>query len=110
MLNEEEQRFVKYWEENRMRKKKVFLALGMGLPLGVILVAAIFLNFFSGWFKLADMTLNSEQPSLIWVLLIAALLIVAFIATFSARHKWDLNEQYYRELLARKENEDLIQQ
>jgi hypothetical protein len=33
---------------------------------------------------------------------IAALLIVVFTAVFSARHKWDMDEQRYRELLAKK--------
>ncbi len=79
---------------------------GLGLPLGVFLVVAIFLNFFSGWYRRADMTLRSEDSSLILVLLVAALLIVAFIVVFSIRHKWEMNEQYYRELMARKDKNE----
>jgi TctA family transporter len=41
-------------------------------------------------------------PTLILVFIVAALLIVIFFVVFSARHQWDLNEQRYRELLARK--------
>jgi hypothetical protein len=33
------------------------------------------------------------------------LLIVIFIVIFSARHRWDMNEQRYRELQAKRESE-----
>jgi hypothetical protein len=49
------------------------------------------------------MEMKKEQSSLILVLLAAALLIVVFIVVFSARHRWDLNEQRYRELLNRRD-------
>jgi hypothetical protein len=102
MLTPEEEGFIEYWEKNRLRKKKIFRQLGLGLPLGVSLVVAIFINFFSGWYKRADITLSSEQSSMILVLLVAALLIVIFVVIFSVRHKWEQNEQYYNELLSRK--------
>lgn len=102
MLTKEETSFIEYWEQNRLRKKQVWRQLSVGLPLAVLLVIAIFVNFFSGWYKRAEMTLRTENPSLILVLLVAALLIVVFVVVFSARHKWDMNEQRYRELLSRK--------
>ena len=102
MLTEQENDFIKYWEANRLRKKKVLKQLYVGLPLAVVLVIAIFVNFFSGWYKRADMQLHTEDSSLILVLLAAALLIVVFIVVFSARHRWDMNEQRFNELLARR--------
>jgi membrane protein YdbS with pleckstrin-like domain len=102
ILTKEEEGFVSYWEQNRERKKKVFRQLSIGLPMAVVLIAAIFINFFSGWFKRADAVLRREQSSLILVLIVAALLIVAFIVIFSVKHKWDLNEQHYRELINKK--------
>jgi len=108
MLTQEETRFVEYWEANRLRRKRFFKQLAIGLPLGVLLVVAIFLSFLSGWHKQADTEMRSQaqsQPnysSIILVLVIAALLIVVFTAVFSARHKWDMDEQRYRELLAKK--------
>ena len=101
MLSKEEQAFVEYWKENRLRKKLRFRQLAIGMPLGVILVFAILLNFFSGWYKRADMQINSMSPSQMLVIIAAAIGIILFIALFSARHRWDINEQYYRELLAR---------
>ncbi|HEY2720229.1 MAG TPA: hypothetical protein VGI82_00805 [Chitinophagaceae bacterium] len=104
MLTHDEKRFLDYWEHNRLIKRKVLKQLSVGLPAGVLLVVAIFVNFFSGWDKHAQMLINTD-PSVIIVIIIAALLIVIFMVIFSARHRWDLNEQRYKELTARRESE-----
>jgi membrane protein YdbS with pleckstrin-like domain len=104
MLTGEENDFLQYWENHRIRKKKVLRQLYVGLPFAVVLIIAIFANFFSGWYKRADMQIRTEETSLILVLLGGALLIVAFIVIFSARHRWEMNEQRYNELMARKNN------
>jgi hypothetical protein len=101
MLTEEEKNFVEYWENNRIRRKKFIWQLALGMPLAVIFVILIFINFFSGWYKRAGMVLNADT-SLFPVLIIGAILIVVFVAVFSARHKWDMNEQRYKELLAKR--------
>lgn len=109
MLTDEEKGFIEYWEANRLRRKRFFKQLAIGLPVGVLLVFAIFISFFSGWHKQANIELRSQYQSqpdystIILVLVLAALLIVVFTAVFSARHKWDMNEQRYRELLAKRE-------
>jgi hypothetical protein len=36
------------------------------------------------------------------MLLIAVAIIVSFVAVFSIKHKWDLREQHYKELLYKK--------
>lgn len=102
MLTEDENKFVEYWETHRLSKKKLLKQLAIGLPLSTVLVIAIFANFFSGWYKRADMEIRT-QSSLILVLVIAALLIVIFTTVFSAKHKWDMNEQHYQELMDKKE-------
>jgi len=102
MLNEEEKRFIDYWEHHRLKKKKVLKQLYFGLPLGVIIVAAILINFFSGWDKRAQAVIK-EEPSIILTILIAVVLIVVFITIFSVRHNWEMNEQRYKELLLKKE-------
>lgn len=105
MLTTRDENFIKYWEVNRLRKKKVIKQLSVGLPLAVVLVVTIFLNFFSGWYKRADMARSEEAPTLILVLLIGALLIVVFVVIFSARHRWEMNEQQYKELLSRRDRQ-----
>jgi ABC-type sulfate transport system permease subunit len=105
MLTAEEAEFISYWEQNRLKKRKIIRQLSLGLPLGVVLVMAIFVNFFSGWYRRAEMVMRREQTSLILVLLVAAVLIVVFIVVFSVRHKWDINEQRYKELLVKRQKE-----
>lgn len=109
VLTEQEKEFIAYWEANRLKKKKITRQLSVGLPLAAILVVAIFINFFSGWYKKADMVRNQMeqqgQSSLILVLLIACILIVVFITIFSVRHNWDRHEQHYRELQSRREGD-----
>jgi hypothetical protein len=100
-MTEEEKKFIEYWEKNRLRRKKWIVQLAIGLPLGVVFTILIFINFFSGWYKRATMVTNTDL-SLLPVLFIAALLIVIFVAVFSARHKWEQYEQRYKELMAKK--------
>lgn len=102
MLTEREQRFVEYWEKNREREKKTFRQLLVGLPLGLAFIIPLFLNFLSGWYKRASMWANGhEEESPVKVIFVAALLILAFIAIFSKKHRWDMHEQTYLELKSR---------
>lgn len=94
---------MEYWEQNRLRKKKAFRQWSLGLPLGTLIVVAIFAVFFSGWYEKADSVFRKQDASLILVLLVAGILIVVFVVIFSIRHKWDINEQHYLELLSRKD-------
>lgn len=105
-LTPEEEQFMQYWEQYRNRKRKAIYQLSWGLPLGLVLVIGIFINFLSGWYKRADMQFRADlstHTSGFIVLLLAAIGIIVFIVVFSARHRWDQQEQRYRELQARKE-------
>ena len=104
MLTKDDEEFIKYWEDQRHRKKQFLRKASFGLPLGVFMVLAVFISMFSGWYQKADMVLH-EYSSLIIVVLIAGLGIIFFIIYFSAQHKWDMNEQHYQELL-RKQNQE----
>lgn len=103
MLSDEENNFIRYWEDNRLRKKKIWRQLSVGLPLGVALAGAILVNIYSGWNPAG--TYIQFNPQLMIVLFVAILMIVIFVVIFSARHRWDLNEQHYKELLAKKMKE-----
>ena len=46
MLTEDEKKFIVYWENNRTARKKTLKQLAIGLPLAVVVVVAIFVNFF----------------------------------------------------------------
>lgn len=101
MLSTEESKFLDYWEKNRERKKKVYRQLSVGLPTGAVLVIAIFINVFSGWYTRALMTYNGDK-SILLVLLLGGIGITTFFTIYSARHRWDQNEQKYKELLQKK--------
>jgi preprotein translocase subunit SecY len=106
VLTPEEEKFIEYWEHNRLKKRKITKQLSIGLPIGVLLVTGIFASVFARWDKHAEVQMREEMqytssPTLILVFVIAALLIVAFFVIFSARHNWDLNEQRYKELNSR---------
>ena len=102
MLSKEENSFIGYWEQNRLRKRRLLWQLATGLPLGALIAGAILLNYFSGWHHRAEMELRIDSSGII-VVLIALLLTVVFIVVFSGRHRWEMNEQRYKELLARKD-------
>jgi hypothetical protein len=85
------------------KKKKGLLLSGKLIGGGSGSLSNIF-NLLSGWDKRASMVANAD-PSLILVLLIALILIVVFMAIFTVRHRWEINEQRYRELLAKREKE-----
>ncbi|MEO6313867.1 MAG: hypothetical protein ABIU63_11040 [Chitinophagaceae bacterium] len=106
MLTEREKKFVAYWKEHRDKEKKTFRQLLVGLPLGLVFVIPIILNFSSGWYKRANMWARGHaDDSSGTVLVIAALIILVFVAIFSRRHRWDINEQNYRELQAKEAKE-----
>ena len=112
MLSEDELRFMSWWEQNRNKEKKWLKQWLLGLPLGLAFGLAILVNFFSGWYKRANMVFNSQVANRDFnplVLIIAMVLIASFIAIFSKRHKWEMNEQKYRELkLKGEDNESAI--
>lgn len=101
MLTEEEKGFLNYWEQNRLRKKRVWRQLAVGLPLGAAFAGAILINVYSGW-NAAGAYLKHNAERLL-IVMAAVLLTVIFIVIFSARHRWDMNEQRYKELMTKKD-------
>lgn len=103
MLTDKEEAFITYWEQNRNRKKRLLWQLAGGLPLAVFLSLAIFINYFSGWYTRARMQINVSSSGVL-VVLIGLIAIVVFVVVFSGRHKWEMNEQRYQELLQKKKS------
>ena len=102
-MSEEEKGFMLYWEANREKENKTFRQLLIGLPLGLVFTMPILINLFSGWDKRAAMVANAQINPV--VLIIAVLAIASFFAVFNKKHRWDMNEQRYRELLKKSEKE-----
>ena len=104
MLSQQEKDFLRYWEENRLNKKRFLRQFSIGLPLGVLIVVAIFVNVLSGWYRQADQVLRNNS-SLMLVIIVALVLTAVFIAIFSSKHKWEQNEQRYLELKKKAEKD-----
>ncbi len=108
MLTDNEKQFLEYWEKNRDKEKKLFRQLLFGLPIGLLFVIPIIINFSSGWYKRANMWARGHADDNIGtVLVIAALIILVFVAIFFKRHRWEMNEQAYHELKAKQEREEM---
>lgn len=105
MLTDQEEAFIAYWAANRDKQKRTFRQFLLGIPLALLFVILISLNFFSGWYKRAAM-ISSTADFNPGVLLLALILIVVFVAIFSRKFKWEQNEQRYIELLAKKERQN----
>jgi pilus assembly protein TadC len=102
MLSEQEQNFVKWWQQNRLKEKKLLKQLTIGLPLGVAFGLPIILSvLFRGWYKRMPYVSGTQLT----VILVAVLSIVVFYAVFRMRFKWELNEQRYNELCNKQEKE-----
>jgi hypothetical protein len=104
MLTPQEQAFVRYWEENRSRRKKIFRQFLVGIPVGLGFTIPIVIMVLSGWDK--QVSMPYEDKSLMMVLMIALLVIVGFTAIFYQKYKWDQYEQRYRELLHKRGNRE----
>ena len=104
MLTEEEEKFLAFWKENREREKSPKKLLSLGLPIGLLIGFAILINYISGWYLRATMVGYSQSTPV--VLVIAIIFIALFCSVFYKRHRWDLNEQKFIELTARKEGEN----
>lgn len=101
MLSDEEKCFVDYWEQNRNKKRRYIWQLAAGLPLAMVLAGGIFISYFSDWYTRAVMQINWSASGVL-VVLSGLILIVVFVVVFSARHRWEMNEQRYQELLKKK--------
>lgn len=103
MISAEEEKFLAYWEKNRIREKSMFKQLSYGLPIGMLFGIGILLNFMTGWYSRANMVANGQSTPL--VLIFAIVLIAIFCGIFFKRHQWEMNEQRFVELSIQKERD-----
>lgn len=96
MLTEEEKSFLNYWQANRLKEKKTFKQLLIGLPIGLLFALPILVNYFSGWDKRASMVGRAQFNPIF--LIVGILSIAIFYAIFSKKHHWDMQEQRFLEL------------
>ena len=105
MISEQEKMFLRYWEANRLKEKRITKQLLIGLPVGMLFGLPIIFMLFSGkfWYKRADMEANSHLNPL--VLMVAVIIIIVFVAVFYKRHQWEMKEQQYLEIKDRQDKQ-----
>ena len=107
MLTPDENKFLEFWERNRKSEKSLFQQFRFVIPIALIFGLAILLNFFTGWYTRANMVANSQFSPM--VLIVAVVIIAVFSSVFYKRHRWEMNDQRYQELII-KRNKELKQQ
>ncbi len=100
MLTTEEEKFIRYWSENREIEKKSFRQFLKGLSSGLMIGIAIVSLLAIGWYTRANMEANSWSSP--FVFLIALAITAVFMAFFYRNYQWEQKEQQYLELLAKK--------
>ncbi|HWB25338.1 MAG TPA: hypothetical protein VG738_07650 [Chitinophagaceae bacterium] len=105
MLAPEEKKFIEYWAVKREREKSLTRQIFFGLPFGLFLGICILVVFESGWYERATMVAYTQSSP--YVLVAAIIIIAVFVGIFYKRYKWEMNEQRYRELLAKQKNDTL---
>jgi cobalamin synthase len=107
MLTPKEEEFIAYWAANREKQKKSFRQFIQGMSRGLAIGAAILLLVISGWYQRANMEANSKLSAS--VLVVALVIIAIFMAWLYQSYQWEMKEQQYLELLAKKKkaNKDM---
>lgn len=110
MLSKEDENFLKYWSEQRQKKKPFFGMASVGLRLGVFIAIGLALSIFAATYSRKANPVLENNSSIIITIMIAGLAIVFFITYFMGQHKWDQNELHYQELLRKRNQSDSMQQ
>jgi hypothetical protein len=100
MLSETEESFLEYWSRKGGTEKNSLRPLLVGFSFGVVFGIATIISIFSGWAIRATMVANSRLSA--GLLLLIILTVSIFMGYFYRSFRWEKNEQYYRELLAKK--------
>ncbi len=97
--------FFEYWAVNRLKNKtstRPFLkGLSVGFAIGIGILGVIYL----GWYQRADMQVSSSLSPFLFLIAIMGLSL--FMAFFYRNYQWEMKEQRYLSILARKKKAEL---
>lgn len=102
MLSPQEKKFVDYWSNNRVKQKSIVRQVFFGLPFGLLLGIGVLVLLETDWYERANMVAYTQSSP--YVLVAAIIIIAVFTGIFYKRYRWEMNEQRYRELLAKEKN------
>jgi uncharacterized membrane protein YciS (DUF1049 family) len=107
MLTQKEQEFVRYWEEVRQQEGTVARKLINGLPMALLFALPVPLSMVVVKYFLSDyaMRISKVRPGFFIVIVMAVLLIAVFFAYFRMHLRWEENEQVYKSLKLKQNQE-----
>lgn len=101
-LNEEEKKFISFWEREKDRRKKWSYLLVHNLRMGILFGAPIALFFMLEAPRHRSLITHTDLV----LIMICIVLIIAFYAVFRGYSKWDQSNAHY-EILKMRERERL---
>lgn len=104
MLTEKENDFLQYWSQKRLTGKKDLKVFLKGLSKGLLIGIGIAVTIMIGWYKRANMEINTQLSPFIF--LIAVIAISVFMAFIYQNYQWEMKDQYFLELQAKKKKEE----
>lgn len=106
MLDDDE--FLLFWIKNSKKQKSSTRAFLLGLSSGIAIGVLVIIVIFSGWYQRATMVANSRMS--ITVLFLAITGISVFLAFIYQNFRWEMQDQRYQEIMAKKNKNPLSMQ
>ncbi len=109
-MTEKENQFLTYWEKNRETQSTFISKLLRGLPMALLFALPVLLLVVCVWLLFPDwyMKISKTSPGAFIMVIIALMMVVAFYSFFRMQYKWEMNEQLYNEIKAKKNNNNSV--
>jgi high-affinity Fe2+/Pb2+ permease len=104
---EKEEAFLAHWSAHREAERKSIKPLLMGLSGGILVGLAVWIMLYSGWYARATMQAGGKLN--FSLLFVAIALFSGFGGYFYRQYRWEMREQQYQELLAKKQRSKPMQ-
>lgn len=100
MITEKERQFITYWERERIWRSTFSNKLLSGLPMAMLFFMPIVLSIVAVYFYFPEWYTKISKTSfgMFVTVVIAVMIAIVFFSYFRMHHKWEMNEQLYKEL------------
>lgn len=105
MLENDDTLFFEYWTANRLKNKRSSRPFLKGLSVGFAIGIGILGVIYLGWYQRADMQVSSSLSPFLFLFAIMGLSV--FMAFTYRNYQWEMKEQRYLSILARKKRDEL---
>lgn len=101
MLSEQENEFIRYWEQVRDAEGTFLRKMARGIPFAslfcfpILLFFIVVYMFFPDWYAKVS---GEASAGAVFSVILAVFVSIIFIAYFKMHFRWEMNEQHYLEL------------